>query len=296
MNCYNGDEFLREAIDSIYAQTYSDWEIIFWDNVSTDNSSNIAKSYDNRLKYHCSNATTLLGEARNLAINKANGEYIAFLDCDDLWLPEKLEKQMELIKAWPELGLVYSNCIKLFWPSNKLEDKFLTLKNGPYRGNVLQYLFLENFIPMLTVVVKKSILLEAGGFYEKLNVGTDYDLWFRIAQNYSVDYVQTPLAKYRIHDNSVTQMESILACKEHLRVLNRCLVRNPLLKKNLGEKLEKRISYKYLDLSSVYLKKYQIKKSLTMLFKALILYPRSFYFFLQKVKALINRKVIVRYN
>ena len=70
MNCYNGAKFLEEAIDSIYSQTYSNWEIIFWDNASTDDSASIAKSYDDRLKYHLALETTPLGEARDLALKK----------------------------------------------------------------------------------------------------------------------------------------------------------------------------------------------------------------------------------
>ena len=89
MNCYNSDRFLNEAIDSVYSQTYQNWEIIFWDNASTDTSAIIAKSYDERVKYHFESKTTSLGKARNLAVKKASGKYIAFLDCDDLWLPQK---------------------------------------------------------------------------------------------------------------------------------------------------------------------------------------------------------------
>ena len=70
MNCYNGAKFLEEAIDSIYTQTYSNWEIVFWDNASTDDSASIAKSYDDRLKYHLALETTPLGEARDLALKK----------------------------------------------------------------------------------------------------------------------------------------------------------------------------------------------------------------------------------
>ena len=91
INCYNGEKYLREAIDSIYSQTYVNWEIIFWDNCSTDRSAEIAKSFDHRLRYYCTVDTTPLGAARNLAIKKTKGKYIAFLDCDDLYLPEKLE-------------------------------------------------------------------------------------------------------------------------------------------------------------------------------------------------------------
>jgi glycosyltransferase involved in cell wall biosynthesis len=86
--------YLREAIDSVYAQTYKDWEIIFWDNASSDNSGEIAKSYDSRLKYFRGNKTNPLYAVRNCALKKASGKYIAFLDCDDIWLPKKLYLQM----------------------------------------------------------------------------------------------------------------------------------------------------------------------------------------------------------
>ena len=85
MNCYNGEQYLKEAIDSIYAQTYNNWEVIFIDNCSTDNSAEIAKSYeDERIKYHKVRKNIPLYAARNIAINKCNGEYIGFLDCDDI--------------------------------------------------------------------------------------------------------------------------------------------------------------------------------------------------------------------
>ena len=80
MNCYNGEKYLREAIDSIYAQSYENWEIIFWDNCSTDSSAEIAKSYDEKIKYFTVSSKLELGEARKLATEHARGKYLAFLD------------------------------------------------------------------------------------------------------------------------------------------------------------------------------------------------------------------------
>ena len=97
MNCYNGEKYLREAIDSVYSQTYKDWEIIFWDNASTDRSAEIAKSYNSKLKYFRGEKTIPLGAARNKALEKCSGDYVAFLDCDDLWMEDRLKKQMELM-------------------------------------------------------------------------------------------------------------------------------------------------------------------------------------------------------
>ena len=93
MNCYNGEKFLKEALDSVYSQTYQNWEIIFWDNCSTDNSRCIAGSFDLRLKYYKSSEIINLGAARKSAVEKCSGVFIAFLDVDDKWFSKKLEIQ-----------------------------------------------------------------------------------------------------------------------------------------------------------------------------------------------------------
>jgi glycosyltransferase involved in cell wall biosynthesis len=98
MNCFNGEKYLKEAIESVLKQTYTNWELIFWDNQSTDNSASIFKSYnDLRFKYFFAERHTKLGEGRNLAIAQSTGDWIAFLDCDDLWVDSKLEKQINNI-------------------------------------------------------------------------------------------------------------------------------------------------------------------------------------------------------
>ena len=97
MNCLNGEQYIKEAIDSVYSQTYSNWEIIFWDNNSTDNTSKITKSFDSRLRYIKSETCLPLHNARNLAIDECRGEIIGFLDADDIWLPNKLSDQVSLI-------------------------------------------------------------------------------------------------------------------------------------------------------------------------------------------------------
>src|SRR5690349_5169555 len=110
MNCLDCSRYLREAIESVYAQTYENWEIIFYDNGSCDGSGDIARSYDDRLRYFRGDATIPLGNARNKAISFARGDLIAFLDCDDVWFPAKLEKQVPLF-ADSRVGLVYCDTI-----------------------------------------------------------------------------------------------------------------------------------------------------------------------------------------
>ena len=134
INCFNGEEYLREALESVITQTYKNWEIIFWDNQSIDTSAQIFKSYqDSRLKYYLAPShTKILYEARNYALKKVTGDFIALLDVDDYWLPDKLEKQMPLFND-PKVGLVYGN---LWYLLKNKKKKILTKKNFTNRYDI----------------------------------------------------------------------------------------------------------------------------------------------------------------
>ncbi|MAG69627.1 MAG: hypothetical protein CL471_04910, partial [Acidobacteria bacterium] len=152
MNCLNCEKYLREAIDSVFAQTYEDWEIIFWeDNASKDGSENIAKSYGHKLRYFRSDVSLPLYGSRTLAVQKARGKYIAILDCDDLWLPTKLEEQIPLLERDDAIGLVYSDIISF---SEKGKERRSFEFKKPYRGNVFSELLFENFINTQTVLIR----------------------------------------------------------------------------------------------------------------------------------------------
>ena len=109
LNCYNGEKYLHESLKSIESQTYKNWELIFWDNQSTDNSKGILQSFLHKnFKYFNSQKHTSLYAARNLAIQKAKGQFIAFIDSDDTWNKDKLKIQMKYFKD-KEIGVVYGN-------------------------------------------------------------------------------------------------------------------------------------------------------------------------------------------
>ena len=110
VNCFNGEKYLKRALESIINQTYNNWEVVFWDNQSSDNSKKIFSEFkDSRFKYFISNRHTTLYEARNNAIKRSNGEILAFLDTDDWWDETKLEKQVVYFKD-EKVGIVHSNC------------------------------------------------------------------------------------------------------------------------------------------------------------------------------------------
>ena len=205
INCYNGEEYLRDAIDSVIKQTYKNWEIVFWDNQSTDRSAEIFKGYDDRrLKYYLAPShTKILYEARNQALKKINGEFIAFLDVDDWWIDDKLEKQIPLFKNL-EVGLVYGN---LWWVSEKKNRKKFIKKNFLPTGMILSELLHENFIGSPTYVIRRKSLKSLEYYFDdKFHIIGDYDLYIRLAAKWKFDCIQAPVAYARIHGKN----ESIL--------------------------------------------------------------------------------------
>jgi glycosyltransferase involved in cell wall biosynthesis len=202
MNCYNGAKYLRQAVDSVLAQTYQNWEIVFWDNQSTDGSAEVFKAYtDPRLKYFYAPEHTWLYEARNYAIEKASGDFFAFLDVDDWWLPEKLEKQIALFSD-PEVGFVCGN----YWIVNELKNKnWTSLKNPISTGKVLEQLLKDFFVGLLTLVVRRSALASLDyAFDPRYHIIGDFDLVIRLAVDWKLDCVQQPIAFYRVHGSNET--------------------------------------------------------------------------------------------
>ena len=234
MNCLNCSKYLHEAINSVYFQTYDDWEIVFWDNASTDSSPKIAKGYDNKLCYFRGEKIVPLGHARNLAIEKAKGKYIAFLDCDDLWLPEKLERQAKLLDSNNKLGLVFSDYYMIDGNGN-LKKKSI-LPNKMFRGDIFNELFYRNFIPFMTVVIRKEVLNKVGMFNPKYEIAEEYDLFLRIAEYYPIDFVEESLAKYRIHDGNFSK-DVKLTVDENLRIMNYWLDKRPELRSEFKWKI-----------------------------------------------------------
>ena len=153
MNCHNGSKYLREALDSIYSQSFKDFEIVFWDNFSTDDSAEIAVSYGEKVKYYRGEEFLTLGAARNKALEKAQGKYIAFLDCDDIWMPLKLEKQVHLMEENPIVEFIYTNFYMM--EPKKGKSKIVLPKYQP-SGDVFAA-FLKKFpVGLLTAFVRKN--------------------------------------------------------------------------------------------------------------------------------------------
>lgn len=225
MNCLNCAEFLPQALASLKEQTFQDFEIIFWDNGSIDNSAEIAKAYGSGLHYFQSDATVPLGAARNLAIAKASGAYIAFLDCDDFWLPQKLEKQMALMQANPDAGLVTTDT-EVYDGKKTLYHVFA--QSRPARGKVFRELIERQWISMSSALVRKKALDATrdpesgpGWFDETLNVCEEADVFYRLAHDYALEYVDEPLTVWRVHGDNTTFKKFGRFAEETLVILAR---------------------------------------------------------------------------
>jgi len=208
INCYNGQEFLSEALDSVVSQTFGDWEIIFWDNHSVDNSARIFQSYhDDRFRYFLAENHTQLGAARNAAVDKAEGKWIAFLDCDDIWFPQKLELQVGEWKNNPDVGIIYSP-VKLMLeseePSAKALQKTLSRYNPqPHPAtNIYRRLLVNNFIIFSSVLIRRNLFNEVKGIDCRLKQNEDYDILLKIANISKAICVKEPSLYYRIHANN----------------------------------------------------------------------------------------------
>ena len=137
MSCYNGSKYIKSSVNSLLKQTYGNWELIFYDNCSTDNSAEIIKSFkDQRIKYHKALRHTMIGEAKQNALNLAKGDYVAFLDVDDIWLKKKIENQIETFKRIQnDYAAVYTKYLLLNEKEKVKKIKKINLKTYP-SGNI----------------------------------------------------------------------------------------------------------------------------------------------------------------
>jgi len=200
INCLNGERYVRETIESVYAQTFTDWEIVFWDNASTDNTAETANSFDEKVRYFRAETTADLGPARCLAYKQATGDYVAILDADDIWLPEKLERQVALFKTNPKLGLVY--CDSYMFDGGG--DRFRLFQAGqPKRGKVLGDLIAANFIFTSTMMFSRAKMAEMDYvFDDQFTRAQDYELTLRVAYHFEVDYVPEALSRWRMYQDN----------------------------------------------------------------------------------------------
>ena len=293
MNCHNGAKFLKESLISIVNQKFKNWELIFWDNQSTDNSQNIFLSFkDSRFKYFRSKKFTNLYTARNLAIRKTKGKIITFLDVDDLWLPQKLELQVDFFKRNNSAEIVYSN----YYVKKEIlgfKIKKIKFKEKLPNGNITNELLKNYRIGWLTVAIKKRVIKDKKKFFdEKLNMIADFDLMIRLSLKKKIFCIQKPLAIYRHHPLQLTRKNFLNQVSHFLKWSKssylKQILKNKSYKKNLNHKIEffeelillKRRDYSILRVWNKMLKG-KIKLSIKLI--AFIVFPNFFTKYLMSI-------------
>ncbi|SKB12237.1 Glycosyl transferase, group 2 family protein [Planktothrix sp. PCC 11201] len=238
---YNAELTIKETIESVLNQTFKDWELIIIDDGSQDSTVRIIREIeDSRIRiFSYSNAG--LASSRNRGIDHAQGEYITFLDADDLWTPDKLEAQFQALQEHPEAAVAYS------W-TDYIDQSSQFLHSGrqiTINGDVYEHLLVNNFLENgSNPLIRKQALNQVGEFDTSLKAGEDWDMWLRLAADYQFVVVTRPQILYRVSTGSMSSQIKNQE-RECLKVIEKAFKfapesLQPLKRKTLAE------LYKYL--------------------------------------------------
>lgn len=226
---YNKADLTIKTVESVLAQSYPNIEVIVVDDGSTDSTKEKLTPYKDKIRYvYKDNGGAC--SARNLGLQLAIGEYIAFLDCDDLYLPRKIESSVDYLEKNSDFGFVHTAAYFIDDDDRALR----TFSNRMSRriGWIAKALLLRNFICSSTVVARKLCFEKVGFFDESIFTPADWDMWMRIAEHYKAGYIDKPLTKYRVSDSYILKHIELWK-KEELIVLEKAFKRNPKLDKHL---------------------------------------------------------------
>ena len=277
INCFNGQKYLEECLNSVKNQDYENYEVIFWDNNSSDDSRIIFQSFsDKRFKYFNDYEHVNLYHARNKALKKTKGKFITFLDVDDLWYPFKLSKQIKTFKDNPDYGFCYSNFQYLDENKNQLKK---AIKYNLPSGYLQNYLLKKYNVCISTLMFKKEIALENKlEFNHNFKMIGDLDFVLKFAGVAKGIGINKNMVIYRRHEKNLTR----LSYKKHIKERNEWLD-NEIKAKNFSSKdlqfFKNETNYQEFHMS---LNKVNIKTQLKLLLKIRGMFLIKALFFLNK--------------
>jgi glycosyltransferase involved in cell wall biosynthesis len=235
VNLYNGEATLAEAMESVLAQTFSDWELLIWDDCSTDGSPAIVRQMeDARISYVRNETRVPLGQARQSAIHLARGKWIAFLDQDDLWLPDKLERQLSVGREKPDAALIYGRTVRFYSGGNKRDyDQAHEYELLP-EGEIFSSLFADScYIAMSSAMFRRTAIESVGGIPASIMIIPDYYLYTAVARHFPAAAVQQVVCLYRMHPANTSENSAIAVHQEALRLME--MWRNDVPPKTLAK-------------------------------------------------------------
>ena len=198
---YNRARFLPDAVTSVLSQTFGDFELIIVDDGSDDNTRDVLAPFlaDRRVRY-VYQKNQGQSHARNLALKQATGDCIAFLDSDDVWAPDKLEKQLAVLQANPGVDIVHGDEATI-----DEQGKVISFENMKrYSGRITRYLLADNSVSITTALVRRRCFDEMGGFDTSVGVADDYELWLRFSARYCYQYEPGIVASYRVMADQIS--------------------------------------------------------------------------------------------
>lgn len=236
---YNRAVFLKKSVQSVLDQTFKDFEIIIINNNSIDNTLEVIRSFnDNKIKIINFRNHGIIAKSRNQGLMNSKGKYIAFLDDDDMWCPDKLEIQIKYLESHPEFDMIYSNALII---DEKGNQRGLVLNNGwAKEGRIFHDLLNGKYIPFPTVLMKRKLFESNGLFNEEPSIIAieDYEYWVRAALKFDFGYIDKPLAMYRIHSTNVSKIHSVALLKQKVFYM---LLDNPDVPENFYTKIISKI-------------------------------------------------------
>ena len=270
--CFNGARWLNMAIESVLAQTNENFELLVIDDGSTDASRKIVFSYlhDKRIHYvYQSNQG--FSAALNRGIKESCGDVIGFIGQDDLWLPNKLEIQIEFLNEQEDIDLVYSNyyainsCGQVLWEIRSKSPDFRS------RQLLIRSLFLSNFMGFETVLLKRKCF-EVGLFDECMLAFSDHDMWLRIADHFNIGYLDKALVKKREHESQLSKVGLASGLRDEFLLVEKAIGRYPFLK----SVKKKKLASLHYSLGIVILRAGDLKKAKQELIKSFKCQPWAF--------------------
>ncbi len=217
--CYNRDKFIRETVDSVLSQTYPNIEIVVIDDGSTDNSRKVLEGYGSRIKIleHPGGINKGQSAAINLAMCSTESEYVAVLDSDDVWMPERIRRQVEFLENNPDFGLVY---VDGFAIDENGKILYKLMPPGHVEENRPEKVLLNCYFHPLSTLVRRSVYKLAGGFDETMRSSQDHDMAIRLAEVAKMAYIDEPLWYYRRHQVSLSQNHARRRWETGFRILD----------------------------------------------------------------------------
>lgn len=199
---FNMGRYLPQAVQSVLEQSYPNVEVQIIDDGSSDDTAQVVQQWreDVRVRVH-RQANAGQARAKNEGIARSTGQFVAFLDADDTWLPGKLARQMPLFVDRPQVGVVYSDYVRM-------DEKGLPLPKGTtrmYRGRVSGPLLVDNFVSFPSAIVRRECFAQHGVFDESLSMGIDYELWLRLSAHWEFDFVPEATVRYRIWSGQMSR-------------------------------------------------------------------------------------------